>query len=214
MLALQSTPLHLRDQDKQDRRFDQPLLFAGYPSPLHHHHQQTAAVSASSTVVASRRHHHPRHHSYHHPSSVSLAFVTPSSALTSALMPYSQSHSVRHHQHQALFYRECDLKQDLSIVNAKILNHNYNSSSSNHTSKSSHFGAPYAAAAAVCSPRIQNSPHQEDLAQLTPIQKIESRIAKMTSFRTPHSSIVPPTSFSSACIYSRLSCRVCLSYNT
>ncbi|KAK3808702.1 MAG: hypothetical protein J3Q66DRAFT_355436 [Benniella sp.] len=154
MLALQTAPLHLRDQDKQERRFDQSLLFNGY----------TSSSQATS--------HHPRQHSYH-PTGVSPVCITPSSALSSVLPP---QHPLSIHPHQALFYRECDLQQDLSIA-GKVLNH------TNNYSKPSHFGCPpTSTTAAVTSfvPRTQSCTSQDDMTLETPIRKMEARIAQMT----------------------------------
>ncbi|KAG0248206.1 hypothetical protein BG011_000344, partial [Mortierella polycephala] len=104
MLALQSTPLHLPDQDKQETSFDQQLLFAGYPTALHNHsHQSTSPASIAP-------HHHPRHHTYHHPPLPTV------SSVSAALMPHFQSQSARLHLYQTLFHREFDLKQDLAIT--------------------------------------------------------------------------------------------------
>ncbi|KAF9083616.1 hypothetical protein BGX27_004043, partial [Mortierella sp. AM989] len=172
MLALQSAPLHLRDQEKQERRFDQSLLFAAYPTTLHHHHQQVSSPPSSSQQLHRHHPHHPRHHSYNQPSQV------PS-------MPHSQPNSTRHHQHQALFYRECDLKQDLSIANAKVSNHissSGNGNGNNNHCKNNQFAADVAAhsttaTAAQYTPWIQD---QDDMFQHTPIQKIEARISQMT----------------------------------
>lgn len=93
-------------------------------------------------------------------------------------MPHNQSRSAIHHHHQALFYRECDLKQDLSIAQAKVTSHNYNNSNSVSNGQ---FTAP---ASATASPAAQ-PPRTlgllgEDGVQQTPIHKIEARIAQMT----------------------------------
>ncbi|KAF9345827.1 hypothetical protein BGX26_002698, partial [Mortierella sp. AD094] len=105
-------------------------------------------------------------------------------------MPHSQTNTTRHHQHQALFYRECDLKQDLSIATAKVSNlNNINGSSGNH-SKSNLSAAVAAHASTTAAAQYTSWTHhhqqqqqqqlQEEMLQQTPIQKIEARIAQMT----------------------------------
>ncbi|KAG0207030.1 Nicotinamide/nicotinic acid mononucleotide adenylyltransferase 2 [Mortierella sp. GBA30] len=98
-------------------------------------------------------------------------------------MPHSQSRSAKHHHQQALFYRECDLKQDLSIAQAKVTSHNYNNSCSN--SQYATTGSTTATATATATARTQCisrtlSLHGDEVAQQTPIHKIEARIAEMT----------------------------------
>ncbi|KAF9994388.1 hypothetical protein BGZ80_005749, partial [Entomortierella chlamydospora] len=103
-------------------------------------------------------------------------------------MPHSQTNTTRHNQHQAPFYRECDLKQDLSIATAKVSNLNsINSSNGNHSK--SNLSAAVAAANASTNtagqyPWIHRHPPQQQpqeyMIQQTPIQKIEARIAQMT----------------------------------
>ncbi|KAF9922382.1 hypothetical protein FBU30_007474 [Linnemannia zychae] len=184
MLALQSAPLHLRDQDKQER-FDQPLLFTSY---LHH---QTSNSSTSTSSGLSARHHHPRHHSYHHPVPTSLSAAA---CLVPALMPHSQQHNQhhphqlvvnKHLQHQALFYRECDLKQDLSIAHTKIASHNTTISASSNKNVVSSNGFTSSMPSMTWVPRIQSDDNtafttSAAASNLTPIHKIESRIAQMT----------------------------------
>ncbi|KAG0298565.1 hypothetical protein BGZ98_000163 [Dissophora globulifera] len=170
MLALQSTPLHLRDQDKQDRRFDQPLLFSGFhPSSLHHHHHHAHSASAS------HNHHHPRHHSYHHPIP---ACLTTASALSAVLMPTATQFN------QKAFFLDCDLKQDLSIATgSRIMHHSSNSTAAKNgnITNGSHLAPVATAAAAVpCPPRIQNCPNMDEPTQQTPIHKIQARISRMT----------------------------------
>ncbi|CAO3569854.1 unnamed protein product [Mortierella alpina] len=184
MLAIQSAPFHLRDQDKQERRYDQPLLFAGYSAALHSHHLYThyPIPPLSSAATARSSLHHPRYHSYHHPPST--VGPAPGSValspflMTPSLVPHLQSRSAIHHHHQALFYRECDLKQDLSIAQAKVTSHNYNNSNIVSSSQ------PPAPAAATGTPTTQPPRTlgllSEDGAQQTPIHKIEARIAQMT----------------------------------
>ncbi|KAF8946254.1 hypothetical protein BGZ46_005830, partial [Entomortierella lignicola] len=102
-----------------------------------------------------------------------------------------QSNSTRHSQ--ALFYRESDLKQDLSIATSKVSNL--------HHPLKNNFAAPATAAVSSVSaqytPWTYNNPQQhyqqqhmqqshqsqyqqEDMVQETPIEKIGNRIAQMT----------------------------------
>ncbi|KAF9117454.1 hypothetical protein BGX30_005439, partial [Mortierella sp. GBA39] len=94
-------------------------------------------------------------------------------------------------KHQTLFYRECDLKQDLSIANAKAHHHhpyhiNYNSNTTSTGSNGIHKNVAASSHLAPLSgttwaPRIQNDDNAASAsAALTPIHKIEARIAQMT----------------------------------
>ncbi|KAG0275626.1 hypothetical protein BGZ96_003721, partial [Linnemannia gamsii] len=197
MLALQSAPLHLRDQDKQERRFDQPLLFTSY---LHH---QTSSTSSTSSLSARHHSHHPRHHSYHHPTPPSVSAVAAVAAAAAAaacavpaLMPHSHQQPQQSHHlanKQALFYRESDLKQDLSIANAKAHHHHpyhINIHNNNNTSSINSNGIHKNVAVnnhltplsgTTWAPRIQNDDNAASAsAAQTPIHKMEARIAQMT----------------------------------
>ncbi|KAF9311400.1 hypothetical protein BGZ91_006818, partial [Linnemannia elongata] len=192
MLALQSAPLHLRDQDKQERRFDQPLLFTSF--------LKASNPSTSSSARHHNHHHHPRHHSYHHPTPPSVSAVAAAAVAAAAacavpnLMPHSHHQQPQSHhlaKHQTLFYRECDLKQDLSIANAKAHHHhpyhiNYNSNTTSTSSNGIHKNVAASNHLAplpgtTWTPRAQNDDNAASAsAALTPIHKIEARIAQMT----------------------------------
>ncbi|KAG0358087.1 hypothetical protein BGX24_006074, partial [Mortierella sp. AD032] len=123
-------------------------------------------------------------------------------------MPHSQQHLNNHHhnlvnkhlQHQALFYRECDLKQDLSIANAKVNNNSCSNTTSSTISNSIHKNAavsnhhsgttwaprnPSASSSSSASSPSSSTPsssfqNDDNSAAQTPIHKIEARIAQMT----------------------------------
>ncbi|KAF9427219.1 hypothetical protein BGZ94_005308, partial [Podila epigama] len=132
MLALQSAPFHLSDQDKKESRFDQPFLFSAFVSaplsqqphaanhhihhlhPQHQHHYQQHLSNQYNHH--NHHHHHLRHHTYHHPPTAIFPSTPP------ALMPSSHSSSVKHQhannnnknttlQHR----RDSDLKQDAPL---------------------------------------------------------------------------------------------------
>ncbi|KAF9898407.1 hypothetical protein BX616_004075 [Lobosporangium transversale] len=107
----------------------------------------------------------------------------------------SSASTSRHQQHQALFYRECDLKQDLSVTNAKIIMHHNltnniintsssspSSGSSNHSKNSIQFDPTYNNLPSAPLTPIQNctGPYEESSPLQTPIKKINDRIDQMS----------------------------------